>query len=175
MIGYFTDLETERNNMSEPTTPTKSEDELYYESKKVAPGAYQTPWDQLSPAARRMWRDVYSDSLLKKPQLTEKTQLSEQDEVDIVEGKQTLSGKSISDPVKENTVDMVNHPPHYKSHPSGIECIEVVRHMSFNIGNAIKYIWRCEDKNNKLEDLKKALWYIQDEIQLTEKRSKANG
>lgn len=59
--------------------------------------------------------------------------------------------------------DNVNHPTHYTSHPSGIECIEVVEHMNFNRGNAIKYIWRADLKNG-VEDLKKAVWYIQREI-----------
>lgn len=62
---------------------------------------------------------------------------------------------------------MVNHPPHYKNHPSGIECIEITRHMEFNIGNAIKYLWRYKDKNG-IEDLKKAIFYIQDQIKLEE-------
>lgn len=59
--------------------------------------------------------------------------------------------------------DNVNHPKHYTSHPSGIECIEVVRHMGFNIGNVIKYAWRADLKNG-VEDLKKAKWYLEDEI-----------
>ena len=65
--------------------------------------------------------------------------------------------------------DPVNHPKHYTSHPSGIECIEVTRHMSFNIGNAIKYLWRAGDKENKIEDLQKAIWYINDEIKKEQK------
>lgn len=60
--------------------------------------------------------------------------------------------------------DEVNHPNHYKSHPSGIECIEIVRHMSFNLGNAIKYIWRADEKGAPIRDLEKAAWYIADEI-----------
>ena len=60
--------------------------------------------------------------------------------------------------------DPVNHPAHYTSHPSGVECIEVTRHMSFNLGNAIKYIWRADLKGNSLQDLEKAAWYIQREI-----------
>ena len=64
--------------------------------------------------------------------------------------------------------DTVNHPKHYNSHPSGIECITVVRHMNFNRGNAIKYLWRAGDKENELEDLKKAAWYIADEIKRLE-------
>ncbi len=62
--------------------------------------------------------------------------------------------------------DMVNHPPHYTKHPSGVECIEIVRHMPFNIGNAIKYLWRRRSKGNEIEDIEKAIWYLQDEIKL---------
>ena len=62
------------------------------------------------------------------------------------------------------TQDLVNHPPHYTSHPSGIEAIEVTRHMNFNLGNATKYIWRAGLKADRLEDLKKARFYINDEI-----------
>ena len=64
--------------------------------------------------------------------------------------------------MKEN--DPVNHPSHYTSHPSGVECIQITRWMNFNLGNAIKYIWRAGNKGNALEDLKKARWYLDDEI-----------
>lgn len=60
--------------------------------------------------------------------------------------------------------DNVNHPKHYNTHPSGVECIQITRHMNFNLGNAIKYIWRSDLKGNAVEDLKKAMFYIQDEI-----------
>lgn len=60
--------------------------------------------------------------------------------------------------------DLVNHPTHYTSHPSGIECITITRHMSFNLGNVLKYIWRADLKNNLVEDLKKARFYLDDEI-----------
>ena len=60
--------------------------------------------------------------------------------------------------------DNVNNPNHYTSHPSGIECIDITRHMNFNLGNAFKYIWRADLKNNAIEDLEKAVWYLQDEI-----------
>ena len=60
--------------------------------------------------------------------------------------------------------DPVNHPSHYTKHPSGIECIQVTEHMNFNLGNAVKYIWRCQDKNG-IEDLEKAIWYIKREIE----------
>lgn len=60
--------------------------------------------------------------------------------------------------------DPVNHPRHYNSHPSGIECIQITRHMNFCLGNAIKYIWRAGEKGNVVEDLEKAVWYINAEI-----------
>lgn len=61
--------------------------------------------------------------------------------------------------------EAVNHPKHYNAHPSGVECITVVEHMSFNIGNAMKYLWRADEKGAALEDLKKAAWYVQREIE----------
>lgn len=63
----------------------------------------------------------------------------------------------------------VSHPKHYNNHASGIECIQVVEHMGFNLGNAIKYIWRCDDKHDAIEDLKKAEFYIRREIERREK------
>lgn len=54
--------------------------------------------------------------------------------------------------------DPVNHPPHYNSSKAKcecgrrIECIDVTRHLGFNVGNAIKYLWRCELKNSTIED-----------------------
>jgi len=69
-------------------------------------------------------------------------------------------------------IDMVNHPKHYTSDPSGVECIDITRHRNFNVGNAIKYLWRAglkEDSNKtirtkQVEDLQKAVFYINDEI-----------
>lgn len=61
--------------------------------------------------------------------------------------------------------DPVNHPSHYTSHPSGVECIQVTEHMNFNLGNATKYIWRAGLKSeNALQDLEKARWYVDREI-----------
>jgi hypothetical protein len=63
-------------------------------------------------------------------------------------------------------VDDVNHPSHYTSHPSGVECIQVTEHMGFNIGNAVKYLWRADLKHDSpLKDLRKALWYVNREIE----------
>jgi len=64
--------------------------------------------------------------------------------------------------------DMVNHPKHYTSHPSGVETIQITEHMNFCLGNAIKYIMRSELKGKQLEDLKKAVWYIEREIKRLE-------
>lgn len=61
--------------------------------------------------------------------------------------------------------DAVEHPSHYTSHPSGIECIQITEHMGFNLGNAIKYIWRADEKGNDIEDLRKAAWYVVREIE----------
>ena len=68
--------------------------------------------------------------------------------------------------------DVVNNPKHYTSHPSGVDCIQITEHMGFNLGNAIKYIWRADLKSDALEDLRKAEWYIRREI---EKRSPTIG
>ena len=64
--------------------------------------------------------------------------------------------------------DPVNHPAHY-SHPSGIECITIAEHMNFNLGNAIKYIWRAGAKGKIVEDLEKARWYLAREIERQKK------
>lgn len=62
--------------------------------------------------------------------------------------------------------DNVNHPKHYTSHPSGVECITITEHFNFNLGNAIKYIWRAGLKSTtEIEDLRKARWYIDREIE----------
>ena len=71
--------------------------------------------------------------------------------------------------------DNVNHPKHYNSHPSGVECIEITEHMNFCLGNAVKYIWRASLKGKEIEDLRKARWYIDREISriLNEKNNEA--
>ncbi len=60
--------------------------------------------------------------------------------------------------------DPVNHPKHYTSHPSGIETIQITEHMNFCLGNVIKYVLRADQKGNRLQDLKKAEWYLKREI-----------
>ncbi len=58
----------------------------------------------------------------------------------------------------------VHSPAHYTSHPSGVECREITRHMNFNLGSAVKYIWRCDLKGKPVEDLEKAIECLSDEI-----------
>lgn len=72
----------------------------------------------------------------------------------------------------EKVQENVDHPLHYNQHPSGIECIEIARAYCFSIGNAIKYLWRAglkkemgkSDRLKEIEDLEKAIWYINDRI-----------
>jgi Protein of unknwon function (DUF3310) len=61
---------------------------------------------------------------------------------------------------KYDQMDMVNHPPHYLGNGSGVECIDVTEHMSFVLGNALKYIWRYENRGKSFLDLRKAKWYL---------------
>ena len=70
--------------------------------------------------------------------------------------------------------DPVNHPSHYTNHPSGVECIQITEHMNFCLGNAIKYIWRAGHKQDAIQDLEKAVFYIQREIALCKKALERN-
>jgi len=84
-----------------------------------------------------------------------------------LEKKSGLADANDADPPVPETPqvhDAVDRPSHYTQHPAGIECIQVVEHLGFNVGNAIKYLWRQGLKDNRLEDLQKAAWYIQREI-----------
>lgn len=67
--------------------------------------------------------------------------------------------------------DRVDHPEHYTSHPSGVECITVTEHMNFNVGNAVKYLWRAGGKGDAIEDLRKAAWYVAREIDRLQRES----
>lgn len=74
--------------------------------------------------------------------------------------------------------DQVNHPKHYTSHPSGIQCIQITKWHDFCIGNVIKYCWRAglKDQQGKgqlqkqIEDLKKARWYLDEEIKTLQEK-----
>ena len=70
--------------------------------------------------------------------------------------------------------DIINHPKHYNSHPSGVEAITITEHMNFCIGNAIKYLFRAGHKgrlDSHVNDLRKAAWYINREIERLEKQA----
>lgn len=110
----------------------------------------------------------------------------------IVDGRQTLktlaeNAANMAKAVRESACsvkdlenikvvqpDSVNHPKHYTSHPSGVECIQITEHYDFCVGNAIKYLWRAglksekgkSDADKQIEDLEKARWYIEREIEL---------
>lgn len=58
------------------------------------------------------------------------------------------------------THDPVNHPQHYASSASGVECIDISEHLGFALGNAFKYVWRHRDKRVPAQDLDKSLWYL---------------
>ena len=85
-------------------------------------------------------------------------------------GKEPLAGAMQEEYDKQH--NNVNHPKYYTSHASGVECIEITRHYNFDIGNAIKYLWRAglkkeqglSDVEKEIEDCKKAIWYINDHI-----------
>lgn len=66
--------------------------------------------------------------------------------------------------------DMVNHPPHYKT--GGIETIDFIeaKNLGYNLGNVVKYISRADYKGDRLENLKKAQWYINREVELASKK-----
>jgi len=86
----------------------------------------------------------------------------EDEEWEKIEGRMDAIGQN--GPTGEH-YDAVNHPKHYTDHASGVECIQVTEQMGFCLGNAIKYIWRADLKHDAVEDLQKAVWYIEREIQ----------
>lgn len=67
---------------------------------------------------------------------------------------------------KTTKKEQINHPSHYNSHPSKIECIEMIRRFDFNLGSSFKYLYRRDEKENLIQDIKKALWYVQDELKI---------
>lgn len=118
-------------------------------------GEYVAPWlaDELSSAY------VASDSFNFRRDPREKASNSNVEKVDLLADEE----------------DQVNHPRHYTSDPSGIECIEITRHRNFTIGSAIKYLWRAGlkggDLDKEIQDLEKAIWYIQDRINQLKKEA----
>ena len=92
------------------------------------------------------------------------------------DGARYFEYTAAADPIRSGhtpRVPVVSFPSSFsRSHPSGVECIDVAEHYGFSIGNAIKYLWRAGLKGDAIEDLKKARWYIDREIQKRSKGSK---
>jgi hypothetical protein len=92
--------------------------------------------------------------------------------VEWTEGTTSLQGRRRSPDHPEvgpvligiNVSDPINHPKHYNSHPTGIECIDIIEHFPCNIANAMKYLWRCGLKGDEIEDLRKSAWFVNREI-----------
>jgi predicted MarR family transcription regulator len=62
---------------------------------------------------------------------------------------------------KDEPFDVVQKPRHYNVHPSGVEAVDLCQCLGFNLGNAVKYLFRCSHKGALIEDLKKARWYLE--------------
>ena len=79
---------------------------------------------------------------------------------------QSIASHVSDDCIPEGVIkhDQVNQPPHYTQHPSGVECIQITEHMGFNLGNALKHIWRADLKDDAVEDMRKAIFYLNREI-----------
>ncbi|MER6380795.1 DUF3310 domain-containing protein [Streptomyces sp. NPDC001127] len=88
--------------------------------------------------------------------------------VDTYKAQEVMKSAFTSSIPPNSTESAVEHPLHYTSHPSGIECIEITKHMNFPLGNAIKYLWRADLKGRAIEDLEKAKTYIEIEIKRRE-------
>jgi len=92
-------------------------------------------------------------------------------EYHMCEGLAAGIAKYVRGELKTNTAcnDPVNRPKHYTSHPSGVECIDITKHYNFQIGNAMKYLWRqglkdevgLDSVEKQIQDCEKAVWYIQ--------------
>ena len=73
----------------------------------------------------------------------------------------------MSNEIEQKLVDMVNHPDHYRS-KHGVEVIDIIEEfgLGFHLGNVVKYVLRAGHKNDELEDLLKAKWYLERIIEL---------
>ena len=131
----------------------KISSELKYMCNAVSNGSLAGPSEEAV-------QEIREELGLKSPDSTVKPEIGHVDYK-----RQALIGSEIAE-------DAVNHPTHYTSHPSGVECIDITRHFCFSIGNAIKYLWRAglkkdlnrDERAKEIEDLEKARWYINDRI-----------
>lgn len=124
--------------------------------------------------SERVW--LFSDRL-EKIEVTEGTNDDDSLVGEVPSVRLTAEGLIISGPLSftatDDTVDAVNHPPHYKF-SNGAEVIDITENLTFNGGNAVKYLARStrqdgQNKGNVLEDLRKSLWYVQREIERVER------
>ena len=115
-----------------------------------------------------------SIKLLEKERSDLRTYIAGIESSAIAEAQTGLSGVQ---PAETPQPDRVNRPTHYTSHPSGVECITITEHYDFCVGNAIKCLWRCglkaeegmTPRDKEIEDLKKAVYYINRKINKLEK------
>lgn len=123
---------------------------------------YRRNWDSpaLSPAAKEPWEQAAKAVAAKVLEHFKEAPAPEQETY-------TRFGQERARQRQGGMVNVHTKPPaHYNAHPSGVECIEVTRHLPFNLGNVVKYIWRAGLKENESEikDLEKSLDYLNDEI-----------
>jgi hypothetical protein len=114
----------------------------------------QVAQEELTPAERLEASEKINSEVMQTTSIMTPRELAEK----------VAQGRAKERKVKPKA-DMVNHPPHYTSHPSGVECIQITEHMGFNLGNALKYIWRADLKGSAVEDLEKAIFYINRELE----------
>lgn len=90
-----------------------------------------------------------------------------------------MTQRTTSFETAEGANPAVDHPTHYNTHPSGLECIQVIREMSVSPGLTVKHLWRVGQKDETRQDLEKALWYAEDwrrqAVQLAHVTSKGKG
>lgn len=153
----------------------QSEDYLGKEINEVKKRAYQNTFNLIKDIEARdklLFNMRHADKFDSKLNLNiEKAVMATNekylagDKYEVKEQSYPAADADLADKLKFETTEAdPTNPRHYKSHPSGIECIQVIRHMNFNRGNAIKYIWRAGLKSDEIHDLAKAIWYLRDEI-----------
>ena len=152
----FTQEEKEANNRNAAADAAAADVYAYaaYATAYAAADAAADAADAADAAAERWVKEFFI-----------KTGKDEQTYINEVERLKGNNNMHYDEQREEEIDDMVNNPPHYTQHPSGVECINITEHYNFNIGNAIKYLWRSDEKHDDAgEDLKKAAWYINREI-----------
>jgi len=76
----------------------------------------------------------------------------------------TVTQDNMLDPKEDDAIN----PSHYKSHPSGVECIDISKHLSGCLAQAFQYVWRCGQKDDPIQELDKAIWFIKAEMTVDE-------